>query len=354
MAVHRNEGQLVEPAGDAAFAVHIAHSLAGAHGDAQHIRLAQTHGAGQRGHIAVVDHFKGHVAERVGNGADIDILDLGIEQLLRNLQEQGCVHGAVVDIHAGGGHAHRVHPRQMRGGGLQRGHNAVVVIIGVGGHLGEPHDLLGIDALTVDDSGDLPVGAAGVKADAAPLQMPAHLLGGILGCGNLIHQNDLKGALKNVGHVVEVEILLAPGGVGALQIVVSLFVSGHVNFEAALHPQDGLDQSVNIIMVGRRHFRRTVNKGTAGCHLAVRPLHRNGHGLFGSRQKSPVEFQDGNERRVELGGVLDRDLNAMQLHLPASSFTICTICSHLVSISETSRNCVRLRIRLCAGRCTAK
>ena len=64
---------------------------------------------------AVVGHHIGHVAEGVADGADIDVLHLGIKVLLGHLEEQGSHHGAVLDIDAGGGDAHRVHPGHVLG-----------------------------------------------------------------------------------------------------------------------------------------------------------------------------------------------------------------------------------------------
>ena len=178
----------------------------------------------------------------------------------------------------------------MLGGGLQRGDDALIVIVGVGIHLGEPDDFLGIDALAVHHSGDLAVGAACVKTDAAALQMAAHLLGGVLGLGHLVHQHDLKGVLKDVGHVIKVEVLLAAGGVSLLQIVVGVLVAGYIYLEAALHPQDGLDQTVHIVVIRLGHLWGAVNKGVAGGHLAVGTLHSDGHGLLGRFQEGAVEL----------------------------------------------------------------
>ena len=83
--VHRHEGQLIEPAGDVALLVHIAHGLAGTHGDAQHAVVLQAHSAGQGGHIAIVAHGVGDIAKGVLHRADVDILNLGVKLVLRYL-----------------------------------------------------------------------------------------------------------------------------------------------------------------------------------------------------------------------------------------------------------------------------
>ena len=57
------------------------------------------------------------------------------------------------------------------------------MILGIGIDLGEPDHFFGINRFAIDDRGYLPIASAGVKADAAALQMPAYAAGG--GTGNL-------------------------------------------------------------------------------------------------------------------------------------------------------------------------
>ena len=90
-------------------------------------------------------------------------------------------------------------------GGFQGGHDAVVVIPGVGVQLGVPDHLLRVDAFPVDDSGNFPVGTAGIKPDAAALQMAANGLWGVLGGGQVVTGNHFKGALIYIGHEVAVK-----------------------------------------------------------------------------------------------------------------------------------------------------
>ena len=192
----------------------------------------------------------------------------------------------------------------MPGGGLEGGHDAVVVVVGVGVDLGEPDHLLGVDRLAVDDCGDLPVTPAGVEADAAALQVAAHGLGGVLGYGDVVHQDDLEGVLKDGGHVVPVELLPAAGAVDAPEILRDALVAADVDLEAALHPQDGLDQAVDIVVVRLGHLRGAVDKGAAGGHLSVGPLHGDAHRLFGGLQEGAVKAHEGDKFRIQRGNVL--------------------------------------------------
>ena len=82
-----------------------------------------------------------------------------------------------------------------------------------------PDDLLGIDGLAVDDCGDLAVGAARVKADAAALHMAADGDGGLVGLRQLFRRavDDLERHLIHILHELYVERALAREGIGALQ-----------------------------------------------------------------------------------------------------------------------------------------
>ena len=315
--VHGDEGQLVQPAGDAAVPVHIARRLAGAHGDAQDVVVVQAHGPRQGGDVAVVGYGIGHVAEGVGDGPDIDVLDLRLIEVLGDFEEEGGHHGPVVDVDPGGADAHRVHPGHVGGGGLQGGDDAVVVIVGVRVDLGQPDDLLGEDRLAVDDGGDLPVGAARVEADAAALQMAAHGLGGVMALGDGVRQHHLEGMLVDPRHEVPVELPLPAPAVDGAEVVIDAPVV-HVDPEAALHPQGRLHQAVDVVPVRLRLLRRAVDEGPGGGDLPVRALYGDGHGLFRGLQEGGVEPQDGDELRIELGDVLDLDGDAETFHRRSS------------------------------------
>ena len=110
--------------------------------------------------------------------------------------------------------------------------------------------------------------------------------------------------LKDGGHVVPVELLPAAGAVDAPEILRDALVAADVDLEAALHPQDGLDQAVDIVVVRLGHLRGAVDKGAAGGHLPVGPLHGDAHRLFGGLQEGAVKAHEGNKFRVQRGNVL--------------------------------------------------
>ena len=312
--VYGHEGQLVEPAGDAPFPVDVAYGLAGAHGDAEHVVGPQAHGPGQGGHVAVVDHAVGDVPEGVGNGADVDVLDLLLKEILRHLEKERGVHGAVVDIYTGRRDADRVHPRQMLCGGLESCNDAVVVVVRVGGGLGIPDDLFGVDWLAVDDGGYLPVAAARVEADAAAFGVPADGLGLVVRLGQHVCRDDLKGMLKDVCHVVPVEFLLSAGAVDRAQIVGHGLAPADVDAEAALHPEHGLDQALNVVAIGGLQLRRAVDEGLHRGHLAAGALHGDADRLPGVGQEGRVEDVQGQECGVQLGNVADAAGDTQVIH----------------------------------------
>ena len=314
VGVHGDEGQLIEPAGDQALGIHKAHSLAGTHGDAQHAVGLETHGAGKGGNVAVVDNAIGDGAKGVGNGADINVLHLTVVQVFGNLQEQGGGHGAVVDEDTGGGDANRVHPGQVGSGGLQRGHDALIVIVRVGIGLGEPDHLFGIHGLAVDHGGDLPVAAAGVKADTAAGHMAADGLGGILALRQGIGQHYLKGVFKNAGHILPVKGLAAARRISLFQVGIDALVPTDIDPEAALHPEDGLDQAVDVIAIRLVHGRGAMDKGLHGSHLPVGPLHSDAHALLRAGEKGLVEAVQRNEAGVQLRNVADVNVDAKMFH----------------------------------------
>ncbi len=259
------------------------------------------------------------------NGPNVNILDLLIIDFLGNFEEQGGVHGPVVDKHTGGADAHRVHPGHVLRGGFQGGDDAVIVIVRVGVGFGEPDHLLGVNRLAVDDGGNFPVGPARVKADAAALHMAADGLGGILGGGNIVHQHHLKRMLENAGHVIPVKFLLASGTVDGFQVLADTRVAADVNLEAALHPEDGFYQALDVIVVGLSHLRCAVDEGPAGGHLAVGPLHGDAHRLFCRSQEGAVKPHEGDKVRVQGRPVFQFHIDAKTIHSdsPLSSHLIC-------------------------------
>ena len=202
----------------------------------------------------------------------------------------------------------------MLGGGLQGGDNAVIVIIGVGVGLGEPDHFLAVHALTVDDRGDLTVTSAGVEADAAAIQMTADGLGKALLLGHLVHPHHLKGMLEHVTHVVEVEVPGAAGGIVLLHGVAHSLVAGQIHPEAALHPQQSLDDAVNIVDIRLPQLLRAVDTGAVNGHLAVGTFNGHIEGFFRVLQKRLIKAAQGNERGVQRGEMLDVHVDAEMLH----------------------------------------
>ena len=111
------------------------------------------------------------------------------------------------------------------------------MIVGVRGGLGEPDHFLRVDALAVDDGGHLAVGAAGVKANAAAVQMAADGLRIVLLLRQGLTGNHFKGTLVDAGHEIGVKGAGALGGVGRFQRLINGLVAADVHPEAALHPE---------------------------------------------------------------------------------------------------------------------
>ena len=163
---------------------------------------------------------------------------------------------------------------------------------------GIPDDLLGKDALAVYDCADLAVAAAGIKADAAAVEVAAHGLGiAVLGRDGVAADN-LKGALVHVGHEVGVKFAAAALAVGRRDVLVDLFTSGYIDLEPAHAPEQELDQPVGIVSVGPGKLCRAVNEGVVNRYLAARALYRDVQGLLRVREKCGEEFP----HRYEAGG----------------------------------------------------
>ena len=144
--------------------------------------------------------------------------------------------------------------------------------------------------------------------------MAADGLGAVLLLGKRVAGDDLEGMLKHVGHVVPVEFLAAAGGIRLLQVGADVLAAPDVDLEAALHPQQGLDHPVDVVAVGLPHLRRAVDKGFAHRHLSAGPLHGQSQGLLGVLEKRVVERIQGHVPGVQLGGMLQVDLDAITIH----------------------------------------
>ena len=203
----------------------------------------------------------------------------------------------------------------MGRGALERGHDAVVVVLGVRVGLGEPDHFLVIHALPVDDGADLTIAAAGVEADPAALQMSADGLGGVLFRRQFVRVDHFKGALIDVGHEVEVKVPAALVRVGGFKMFEHGPVPGHVDPEPPLHPQQGLHQPVEIIPVRGGVFRRAVDAGVHPGDLPVGPLQGDAHGLRRRLEKGPIEQPHGDEPGIEFGMVGHGDGDAVQIHM---------------------------------------
>ena len=210
----------------------------------------------------------------------------------------------------------------MGRGGLEGGDDALVVVVGILGDLGIPHHLLGEHGLPVDDGGHLPVASAGVEADAAAVHVAAHGLGlaDLGGDGVAVHH--LEGLLIDVGHEILVEGAGAALGVGSVDGLIDGLVAGQVDLEAALEPQQGLDDSVHIVEVGLGHVGGAVDKGLVHGHLTAGALHGDIQGLLGVFQEGLIEGKERNVVGVQLGEMLDGYVNTKVFHRVSSSLTI--------------------------------
>ena len=314
VCVHGDESKLIEPAGDVPLFIDIAAGLTRTHSDAEDVRILKADRPGERGDVPVVEDAEGYVAEGIGNGTDVDVLDLRVEKLLRDFKKERGVHGAVVYVHAGARHTDRVHARHVCRRRLERGDDAVIVVIRVGVRLGKPHDLLGIHGLTVDDGGDLAVAAARIKAYAAAVKVPARGRGRILRLGQNVGINYLKGAFIYLGEIVPVKLLAAAGAEAAADVLIHIAIAADIHAPAALHPEQRLDKAADVIPVGVKHIGSAVDERVNGGHLAAAALHGDAEGLLCRGEKGVVELIEREKITVKLRKVPDACLNAEIVH----------------------------------------
>ena len=308
--VNGGKGKLVDPAQHLSVLVDIANGLAGAHGDAHERTGIHAHGAGQRGHVSVVGDHNRHIADGCA-GPVIDGFDF-VPAGAGNLNEQGGDHGRVADKGTGGGYADGVHPGHFGCGGFEGVQNLLVVVVGVGLGFREPDDLLGIDAFAVDHSGNLPIGTAGVKANATAVQMAADGHGVLVGgrrffVGQVDH---FQIPLIELLYEVKVKGAFAVGLIGAAQLLRQLGAAADVDPEATDGVEQEFDDPLHIAVIGIAHFGSAVNSGVSDGDMSFVPFHGDGQRNGSTLLIVLHPDAEGNEAGVQNGGVLHVIMNA--------------------------------------------
>ena len=123
--------------------------------------------------------------------------------------------------------------------------------------------------------------------------------------------------LEHIGHVVEVERLLAAGAVDLLHFGADFPVSADIDPEAAVKPQHGFDDALHVVAVGLRPLRGAVDEGAVDGHLTLRTFYRQRQRLFGVRSERRVEFAQGEKAGVQFRYVLHGDFDAQMIHKKA-------------------------------------
>jgi hypothetical protein len=140
----------------------------------------------------------------------------------------------------------------MRGGLLQRVHDAVEVILRIRLVVGIPFRLVAEHDAAVDDGGGLAIAAAEVEADPAPVQMPPQRLGDRPLRRQIARTHDLERAIEHpLADQVRVES--TSGGVA---VVRGQLGGGHrrpvdVDAPAAARPEKELDEPLEVGGVAR-------------------------------------------------------------------------------------------------------
>ena len=160
--------------------------------------------------------------------------------------------------------------------------------------------------MTVDHRGNLPVGAAGVEADAAAVQVAPHGGGGLSDLGAVLQGQiqDLQLLLVKLIEEGAVKIPLPAGGIGLLQPPGQLRAAAYRYPETAGGPQQKFHIPLHIPVIRLRHLGRAVDKGVVYRNLPLVPLHRNGNRHLGVLEVSLPPNSEGNERRIQLRGML--------------------------------------------------
>ena len=144
--------------------------------------------------------------------------------------------------------------------------------------------------------------------------MAANGLGIVLLLRQRLTGNHFKGTLVDAGHEVGVKGAGTLSGIGRFQRLINGLVAADVHPEAALHPEQRLDQPVHIVAVGLGHVRRAVDERLTDGHLTVGALHRQTQGLAGRFQKGPVEQTQGRIVGVQRRNMARGDFNTIAIH----------------------------------------
>jgi hypothetical protein len=164
----------------------------------------------------------------------------------------------------------------------KRDPDAVVVVAGVGLEVGVPLDLLGVHDLTVHDRGAFAVTAAEIETDTAAVEMTTERNGGDFFFRNRIDnaRGDCHRFEKNPpADDVAVEGAVAPRHVEAGNFLRHLRVTTDDDSRSAFHPQQELDDSLDVFEVEWDIF--TLVRGNPSLmpeHRAIGPCHGNDQG----------------------------------------------------------------------------
>ena len=193
------------------------------------------------------------------------------------------------------------------------------MIPGIRLSLGVPDHLLGIHRFAVDNGRDLPVRAAGVKADAAAVPMPADPPGAAAGRGKirLGHGLQHKGALKHRLHKVRIEGAYPRGGVDARQFLRQFIAAADADAPAAHAPQQQLDGALQKPQISGA-VRVVPQPGLEYRRLSVLPLHGDADGAMCLRQIGRPPRGKGDEAAVQRGPGFHMEGNAQMLHVHRS------------------------------------
>ena len=132
--------------------------------------------------------------------------------------------------------------------------------------------------------------------------------------GNGVAVDHLEGMLIDAGHEILIKGAGALLGVGLVDGLIDGLVAGDIDLEAALEPQQGLNDAVHIVEVSLSHLGSTVNEGLIDGHLTGRALHRDVQGLGGALQKGLIKGEERNVVGVQLREITNGNVNAEVFH----------------------------------------